>query len=230
MCLLLTLLYCSSECQLQAEFTLSTITKHSNFTSKEVVTGHIYLLEEPMILFEVSSPITQLMWIKRDTVDIYYPEEHKLFRIISRDSLPSQKTTIPHILNLDLEHQLHLAGLRIKKEERKGDTTFLHWQVNPNDSHNAKPSEIITGRVGEDLVVYRVKSKGIKIEFQFREYTTLEGKRYPTHLRSVVRNKREVRIESLHLKRIRVNTSLPSRLAKFEIPKDAVIKTRAITR
>ena len=214
---LLTLLFANSNhCSLTANFTLTTIIQERS-TTTEVVKGSLYLLDGPVMLFEVSSPVSQLMWIKQDTVDIYYPDEKKLFRIISRDTLPAQNTSVSKLFNLDFEHQLHAAGFKVTKSENKGDTLLLHWK-------KQNLPEIITGTIGEDFVLYRTRGRGWSLEIKFWDYRSIDGKRYPHFMRSTVTKGRFTKTEELRLANIETNQPLPQHLAEFKIPSDAEIK------
>lgn len=168
-------------------------------------------------MFEVFSPVSQLMWIKQDTVDIYYPEEKKLFRIISTDTLPTQNTSVSHMFNLDFEHQLHTAGFKVTKSENKGDTLLLYWK-------KQNLPEIITGSIGEDFVLYRTSGRGWSLEVKLWDYRNIDGKRYPHLMRSKLKKGKLTRIEELRLKEVEVDVALPSYLADFKIPKDAEVK------
>jgi outer membrane lipoprotein-sorting protein len=225
MSLLLVLILTSvNQCLLSSQFTLSTITVDKT-TTKEVVKGNLYVVDEQMVLFEVSSPVNQLMWIKRDTVDIYYPDKQKLFRILSHDTLPTQNTAISGVLNMDLERQLHLAGLKVLKAEKSADTFLFYWEFKEISRNSRKMPEIVTGRIGQDFVLYRTQTKGFKLEFQLGKYETISGgKRYPSFLRSTVQQGKTKRIEELRLKGVKTNASLPDHLVDFKIPQDAEIK------
>jgi hypothetical protein len=225
---LILLVFGADHCLLQGQFILSTVIIDKS-TTKDVVKGNLYVVNEQVLLFEVSDPVNQLMWFKPDTVDIYYPEERKLFRILSHDTLPTRNTTISGVLNMDFEHQLHLAGLKVYKARRSADTIMFYWefkQSSRNTSRNtSRTPEIVTGRIGEDLVLYRAQVKGLKIEFQLGKYETLDTKRYPSFLRSVVEQGKMKKIEELRLSGVKTNTPLPKHLADFKIPADATVKT-----
>ncbi|TKJ42666.1 hypothetical protein CEE36_07130 [candidate division TA06 bacterium B3_TA06] len=205
--------------ELQAQFTLTTIFTQRS-TRKEVVKGNLYAPKEGVLLFEVSSPVHQLMWIKKDTLDIYYPEEKKLFRIISRDTLPTSNSIAPQLFNLDFEHQLHAAGFKVTKSENKGDTLLLHW----NNPEVRASTEIVTGSIGENFVLYRTSGRGWSLEVKLWDYRNVDGKRYPHLMRSKLKKGKLTRIEELRLKEVEVDVALPSYLADFKIPKDAEVK------
>ncbi len=209
----------TTESLLRAEFTLTT-TLTERTTDTEVVKGNLYLLTGPVVLFQVSSPVNQLMWVRRDTTDIYYPEEHKLFRIVSRDTLPTSNSTVPQLFNLDFEHQLHATGFKVTKSENKGDTLLLHWN---NPEVRASP-EIVTGSIGKDFVLYRTSGRGWSLEVKLWDYRSIDGKRYPHFMRSTVTKGRFTKTEELRLAHIQMNQSLPRHLAEFVIPEDAEIK------
>jgi len=219
--LLITLLVVNpSYTELQAQFTLTTRrTQHT--TTTEVAKGNLYSLKGQVLLFEVSSPVHQLMWIKKDTLDIYYPGEKKLFRIISTDTLPTQNTSVSRMFNLDFEHQLHAAGFKVTKSENKGDTLLLHWN---NPEVRASP-EIVTGSIGEDFVLYRACGRGWNLEVKLWDYRGIDGKRYPHFMRSTVTKGRFTKTEELRLAHIQTNQPLPRHLVEFVIPEDAEIKT-----
>lgn len=199
-----------------ADFTLSTSITDSK-TTREVVRGNLYSLENSMLIFEVSSPVNQLMWIKKDTVDIYYPEEKKLFRILTRDTLPTANTSVSHFLSYDLEYRLHRAGFVTLKAIYKGDTVFHYWEK------KGFP-EIVTGSVEDDLVLYRSSGRGWSLEFKTWDYRQVEGKRYPHFLRSTVTKGRVKRVEELRLANIQLNRPLPGHLAASNIPGDTEVK------
>lgn len=209
----------TTESLLRAEFTLTT-TLTERTTDTEVVRGNLYLLAGPVVLFQVSSPVNQLMWVRRDTTDIYYPEERKLFRIISSDTLPRHHSTISQLFNFDFEYQLHAAGFKVTKSENKGDTLLLHWK-NPEVRAS---TEIVTGSIGENFVLYRTSGRGWSLEVKLWDYRNIDGKRYPHLMRSKLKKGKLTRIEELRLKEVEVDVALPSYLADFKIPKDAEVK------
>ena len=206
----------TTESLLRAEFTLTT-TLTERTTDTEVVRGNLYLLTGPVVLFQVSSPVNQLMWVRRDTTDIYYPEEHKLFRIISSDTLPNHHSTISQLFNFDFEHQLHAAGFKVTKSENKGDTLLLHWK-------RQNLPEIVTGSIGEDFVLYRAGGRGWNLEVKLWDYRSIDGKRYPHFMRSTVTTGRFTKTEELRLANIETNQPLPRHLVDFKVPSDAEIK------
>ncbi|MBN2379230.1 hypothetical protein JXM67_05455 [candidate division WOR-3 bacterium] len=222
MSLLLYLVLLSADPCLAADFTLATVTKERNTTEKEVVRGDLYVMEAGTVIFAVSSPVNQIMWLKKDTTDIYYPLEGKLFRILTRDSLPDKNTNVSRFIGIDFENQLHKAGLKVKKTESRGDTILLYWTFKQAPTN--LDIEIETGRIGEDLVLYRSSAKGNKLEFQFRDFRIAGGKRVPHHLRSMFISRKFSRIEDLRLGKIQTDASLPQSLDGFEFPEDTEIK------
>ncbi len=202
--------------EFQAQFTLTT-RRTQRTTTTEVAKGNLYSLKGQVLLFEVSSPVHQLMWIKKDTLDIYYPEEKKLFRIISRDTLPTSNSTVPQLFNFDFEHQLHAAGFKVTKSENKEDTLLLHWK-------KQNLPEIITGSIGENFVLYRTSGRGWNLEVKLWDYRSIDGKRYPHFMRSTVTKGRFTKTEELRLAHIETNQPLPRHLVDFKVPSDAEIK------
>ncbi len=217
---ILVALLSASSCRIAADFTLSTVTADKGRMNMEVVRGKLYICYEPIVIFDVCEPLNQIMWIKPDTTDIYYPDENKLFRLLTNDSLPTQKTTIPQILDFDYERNLHRAGFKVNKSENKGDTLLLYW-YHPKYTNLPK---VITGSIDESFVLYRTSGKGWSIEFQLRGYEELNGKLIPHHLRSIVKKGKFLRTEELRLENIKTNTPLSSRLSNYKIPKDAETK------
>ena len=158
------------------------------------------------------------MWIKRDTTDIYYPEEKRLIRILSKNTLPTSNTTLTRLLNFDLEHRLHLAGFTTLKATYKDDTVFHYWE-------KQNFPEVVTGTIGDDLVLYRTKGRGWNFELKLWDYESLEGKRYPHFLRSRVTAGGVTKTEELRLMNIQPHKNLPQHLADFAIPSDARVET-----
>lgn len=188
-------------CLFKSDFTLTTTTFEKKKTV-EVVRGKLYLVEGPVILFETSSPVNQLMRIRHDTTDIYYPEENKLFVLISKGNIPGKNTSISGVLELNIEKELHDAGFRVERPFKKGDTTLLRWQAPDQPG-------IITGSIGEDLVILRTSGKGWAVELQFRDYRQIGGKRYPLHLRSIVTKPGIKKMEELRLEKPLLDAPLP---------------------
>ncbi len=188
---------------MESDFTLTT-TVVDNKKTAEVVRGKLYLLEGPVVSFETTSPVNQLMRVTRDTTDIYYPKENKLFRIISKSSLPGANSSVSKVFDMDIEKQLHDAGLRVERSFKKGDTTLMRWGA-------SNSPEAITGRIGDDLVVFRTSGKGWAVELQLRDYRKIGDKRYPHHLRSIVTKPGLKKTEELRLENSKLNTPLPAR-------------------
>jgi hypothetical protein len=221
--LLISLFLLSTDhCLVQSSFTLTNITIDKGNTEKEVIRGNLYLLDDPAILFEVTSPLSQLMWIKRDTTDIYYPDENKFFRILSHDTLPTTSTTVSQMMNFDFEHRLHEAGLKIVSVNMIGDTLFFHWE--PKKKTLVKFPEIVTGSIGDNLVVYRGKGKGWSLELKLADYVRLKGRRTPLFMRSKLVKGKLTRIEELRLADAATDKSLPEHLRDYPIPEDAETK------
>ena|GEM_PF-1873758 len=207
---------------LSADFILATVTKERGSTDKEVVRGELYVMESGTVIFSVSTPVNQIMWLKRDTTDIYYPDEKKLFRILSKDSLPDRNTNVSRLLGFDFENQLHKAGLKVEQTEKRGDTTVLIW------AFVKKPTkiniEIETGRIADDLVLYRTRAKGTKLEFQFRDFRIADDRRVPHHIRSMFISRKFSKIEDLRLESINTDVVLPDNLIVTQFPGNTEIK------
>lgn len=201
---------------LQTNFTLTTIIV-DNTTRIDVVRGRLYIIDNQSQLFEVTTPLHQLMWVKKDTVDIYYPDENKFFRILSHDTLPSQTTQISQVFNISLEHQLYRAGFDIIRTETSHDTLFFHWEK------NGMP-KVTTGVINDDLVVYRSSGLGWAIEFKFWDYRNVGGNRYPHMLRSMIKSGRVVKTEQIQFIEMQRNQPIPQHLSELTIPDDVEIK------
>jgi hypothetical protein len=203
-------------CDFSGEFTLTT-TVSERTADTEVVSGKLYTLEEPSVIFEVLSPIKQLMWVKRDTTEIYYPDEKKFFRIISTDTLLTTNSNVTQLFNFDLEHQLHLIGFKTFKAMYNGDTVFHYWE-------KENYPKVVTGTIGDDLVIYQTSERGWSLEFSLWDYRNIDGKRYPHSMRSTVKIGKNSRSEELHLEAVQRNQPLPKYLAELTIPTDVEVK------
>lgn len=216
------LLFNAEDCLVQSSFTLTNITVDKGDTEKEVVRGNLYLLDDPAILFEVTSPVNQLMWIKRDTTDIYYPDENKFFRILSHDTLPTTSTTVSQMMSFDFERRLHEAGLKIVSVNMVADTLFFHWE--PKKKSIVKFPDIVTGSIGDNLVIYRGEGKGWSLELKLAEYVRLKGRPVPLFMRSKLTKGKLTRIEELRLADAETDSPLPAHLQDYKIPSDAETK------
>lgn len=189
------------EAMIAGDFVISTLIIEKK-KSLDVVQGKFYLAEPHCLLFETSSPVHQLMKIRYDTTEIYYPEEAKLFRIVYKKGVPDENLSLTDIFNTDIEKALHDAGLRVDKFFNKGDTVFMNWS-----GHS--PGSVTTARVNDNLVLCRTKGKNWSLDLEMRNYRNLNGKSYPEHMRSIVKTKGFEKIEELRLGDVKTGITLP---------------------
>lgn len=191
--------------------------------SEEIVKGSIYYQTPHKITVVVTNPIRQWMIFEDKQITIYYPDERKVFQIVTQYpvSLPFFQSFVGVVKE---DYGLTDIGYVLSNYETKGDTLISYWT----------PPQKRGKVLGEFMLIY-VSNKIVYVELKNSEGTVMGKSFYENHIRYgaiyfplQVSTTRYRETDSTSEKVIyaspQFNTELPQEVKDFKIPLDAEIK------
>ncbi len=123
-------------------------------TERTVGTLH-YDAKAARVVVEVTKPIKQIMVVKKNVLEIYYPSEQQAFRFISEARIPLPfieailQTTQP-------EYGLTAVGYALDKHDVVDGVLYTYWA--PPKKAKAQHGPVILGMRNDKLISAEVKS------------------------------------------------------------------------
>lgn len=203
------------------QVTFERCTKVEN--KKETIKGNIYYQGLNRVVLKVTEPVLQWMILEGNTMLIYYPNERKAFRFISKNpfSLPFFQAFIG-VLRGDFG--LSEAGFKLARKEVRKDTLLTLWEP-PKQAKRILGTTIV-GLVENRLAFAEVQdAKGERlIRTTYSNHFQYGVSFLPLEIISVRYQKRDSIIEKVIYAVPQFNVTLPQEVTNFKIPEDIKIK------
>jgi outer membrane lipoprotein-sorting protein len=203
--------------------TIDFIRSETEKTGEEIVKGKIYYQSPKRIILKATEPISQWMIFKDDTMLIYYPNEQKAFRFISKNpfSLPFFQALLGFT---EEDYEFSKAGFKLARHELKQDTLLSYWD--PPEKLRKILGNTIIGLVNDKLVVIEIHDAKDKILTKTTYSNHFRyGKNFlPLEITSVTYQKNSNIVEKVVYTNPQFNVPLPQDVVNFKIPANAEIK------
>jgi len=201
------------------DFTRTVIEKKSD----EVVKGHIYYQAPKKIVLKVTEPVNQWMVFEGNTLFIYYPNELKAFRFISKNpfSLPFFQVFVGVVKD---DFGLSEAGFSLTKSAVKGETLLTYWK--PPKQAKKILGNAIVGLAKDKLVFVEMQdAKGKKLmKTSYSNHFQYGKTSFPLEITSVMYKKDSSTVEKVVFANPQFNVALPQEVVNFKIPANVEIK------
>lgn len=185
----------------------------------ESVEGELYFLSPVRIFVKVRSPVKQILYLQRDILTIYYPEEKKGFRMRSKNFF--QVPFASSLANIRIESVLSQAGYKKAKEKKRGDEVREVWKP----GKKGITGEITLKRSKGVLRTLEVELKGIgKFTTSYEDYVAVGDRKIPRriHIVSEVKGRRSE--EEIRFSMLEVLERVPPEIEGFRIPPGAKVE------
>ena len=184
-----------------------------------------YNVKTARVVVEVTEPLKQIMIVKDNVLEIYYPVEKRAFRFISEGRVP-----LPFVESIiqstQVEYGLTATGYTLVKHDVVGEVLYTHWA--PPEEAADKLGDVILGIREDKLILTEIKSpKG----------NTIASSRYQNHSKigihfipmTVASKMYGAKSEVLQHERIvysnpQANAETPSPMLSFTIPESVQVK------
>ena len=114
-----------------------------------------YDVKTARVVVEVTKPIKQIMMVKDNVLEIYYPEEKQAFRFISEGRIP-----LPFVESIlqstQAEYGLTAIGYTLDKHDIIDKVLYTYWK--PPDKAKEQLGTIILGMRDDKLISAEVKN------------------------------------------------------------------------
>ena len=199
--------------------------KHKN--KVDVIRGTIFFDADKLTVFvKITDPINQIMFLKGNELTIYYPDDKKAFKIITKTlmTLPFFQIFLGAVQE---DFGLSQMGYKLVKSEKKGDTLVMIW----------KPPKALEKFVGKYKVTYKngrlfsAESTGVKtgkkVQLFFANYFKFKNFSFPGKISKKVLDKdgNIVQLETVTYRNFKIDNPFPNSVADFKVPSDIKIRT-----
>ncbi len=184
-----------------------------------------YNVKTARVVVEVTEPLKQIMIVKDNVLEIYYPVEQQAFRFISqgRVSLPFVESIIQ---STQAEYGLTAVGYSLERHEIVHDVLYTYWT--PPKKAKDKIGAVILGLRDDRLLSTEVKNpKGDTIaNSQYQNHNIVGMNFIPMTVTSKTygANSEVFQHERIAYSNPRSNAETPSPMLNFTIPESVQVK------
>ena len=192
----------------------------------ERTTGTLhYDAEAARVVVQVQEPILQIMLVKDQVMEIYYPVENQAYRFIFKGRIP-----LPFVESIiqstQVEYGLTALGYSLDKHEIAKDVLYTYWT--PPEKAKDKLGTIILGSRDGLLISTEAKASNdhLTAKSLYRNHTKLGNSNIPMEVSYKLYNpKSEVlEYEQIIYSNPQLNVEPSNPIFEFEIPKSVVVK------
>ena len=225
--LLLTFLYCYTLHAAPLKTLSLDFTRELTENNKtEAIDGTLYYdVQTARVIVEVIQPLKQIMIVKDNILEIYYPVEKQAFRFTTEGKVP-----LPFvesiIQSIQAEHGLTAIGYTLDKHDVRGDTLYTYWM--PPGKAKDKLGPVVLGMRDDRLISAEVKNpRGhIIARSRYQQHSKIGANYIPM---TVTFSTYDEKFEMLQHEQIvysnpQVNTNPPSAMLNFTIPESVEVK------
>ena len=184
-----------------------------------------YDVKAARVVVEVAEPLKQIMVVKDNVLEIYYPVEKQAFRFTSQGQIP-----LPFVESIiqstQAEYGLTAIGYTLDKHDVRDDTLYTYWA--PPKKTEDKLGTIILGMRDDRLISAEIKNpKGhIIARSHYHDHNKIGVNYIPMAVTSSTYDEKS---EVLQHERIvysnpQVNADPPNAMLSFTIPESIEVK------
>ncbi len=184
-----------------------------------------YDVQAARVVVEVIQPLEQIMIVKENVLEIYYPVEKQAFRFTSdgRVPLPFVESIIQ---STQAEYGLTAIGYTLDKHDVMDETLYTYWA--PPEKAKDKLGPVILGMRDDRLISAEVKNpKGhIIARSRYQKHSKIGANYIPmTVTSSTYDEKSEIhQHEQISYSNPQVNVDSPNAMLNFTIPESVEVK------
>lgn len=184
-----------------------------------------YDVKAARVVVEVTKPVKQIMVVKDNVLEIYYPVEKQAFRFISEGRVP-----LPFVESIiqstQAEYGLTAMGYTLDKHDVVNEVLYTYW--NPPEQAKDKLGSVILGMHNDRLILAEIKnSEGYIIgRSRYQNHSKIGTNYIPMEVTSsTYGTKSEVlQHEQIVYNNPQVNVETPNPILNFTIPKSVEVK------
>lgn len=184
-----------------------------------------YDVQAARVVVEVTQPLRQIMIVKENVLEIYYPIEKQAFRFISEGRVP-----LPFVESIiqstQAEYGLTAIGYTLDKHDVMDETLYTYWA--PPEKTKDKLGPVILGMRDDRLISAEVKNpKGhIIARSSYQEHSKIGANYIPmTVTSSTYDEKSEIhQHEQIIYSNPQMNPEQPNAMLNFTIPESVEVK------
>lgn len=192
----------------------------------EYIAGTLhYDIQAARVVVEVVQPLKQIMIVKNNILEIYYPIEKQAFRFTTEGRVP-----LPFVESIiqsaQAEYGLTAIGYILDKHDVKDDTLYTYWT--PPGKVKDKLGSVILGMRDDRLISAEIKNpKGhIIARSHYQKHSKIGANYIPmTVISSTYDEKSEIhQREHISYSNPQVNADPPNAMLNFTIPESVEVK------
>ena len=184
-----------------------------------------YDVKAARVVIEVTKPVKQIMIVKDNVLEIYYPAEKQAFRFISEGRVP-----LPFVESIiqstQAEYGLTAIGYTLDKHDVVNEVLYTYW--NPPDQAKDKLGSVILGMHDDRLILAEIKNpEGYIIgRSRYQNHSKIGTNYIPMEVTSsTYGTKSEIlQHEQIVYNNPQVNIETPNPILNFTIPKSVEVK------
>lgn len=220
--LLVDILYAAPLKTLSLEFTRE-LTENGR---TEYIAGTLhYDVKAARVVVEVTQPVKQIMVVKDNVLEIYYPVEKQAFRLISEGRVP-----LPFVESIiqttQAEYGLTAIGYTLDKHDVVEEVLYTYWK--PPEKAKDTLGSVILGMHNDRLISAEVKNpEGYIIgRSRYQNHSKIGINYIPMEVTSSTYNAKSevIQREQIVYSNPEVNTKTPNPMLNFTIPESVEVK------
>ena len=184
-----------------------------------------YDVQAARVVVEVIQPLKQIMIVKENVLEIFYPVERQAFRFTSEGRVP-----LPFVESIiqstQAEYGLTAIGYTLDKHDIMNETLYTYWV--PSEKAKDKLGSVILGMRDDRLISAEIKNpKGHIIARSYYQKHSKIGANYipMTVISSTYDEKSEIhQSEHISYSNPQVNADPPNAMLNFTIPESVEVK------
>ena len=184
-----------------------------------------YDVKTARVVVEVTEPVKQIMVVKDNVLEIYYPAEKQAFRFISEGRVP-----LPFVESIiqttQAEYGLTAIGYTLNKHNVVEEVLYTYWK--PPEKAKDTLGSVILGMHNDQLISAEIKNpEGYIIgRSRYRNHSKIGINYIPMEvISSTYGEKSEVlQHENIVYSNPEVNTKTPNPMLNFTIPESVEVK------
>jgi outer membrane lipoprotein-sorting protein len=192
----------------------------------EQITGTLYYdVQAARVVVEVIQPLKQIMVVKNNVLEIYYPVEKQAFRFTSEGRVP-----LPFVESIiqstQAEYGLTAIGYTLDRHDVMDETLYTYWA--PPKEAKDKLGPVILGMRDDRLISAEVKNpKGhIIARSRYQKHSKIGANYIPMTVTSSTYDEKSEMLqhEQIVYSNLLPNADPPNAMLNFTIPESVEVK------
>ena len=192
----------------------------------EHIAGRLhYDVKAARVVVEVTKPVKQIMVVKDNVLEIYYPVEKQAFRFISEGRVP-----LPFVESIiqttQAEYGLTAIGYTLDKHNVVEEVLYTYWK--PPEKAKGTLGSVILGMHNDRLILAEIKNpEGYIIgRSRYQNHSKIGINYIPMEVTSRTYNEKSevIQHEQIVYSNPEVNTKTPNPMLNFTIPESVEVK------